>query len=153
MLFRFSFSIGSCCFWAHRDFNLTFEAFSFHFKCLFRRLLSLLEQDTPSRYCAAVPDPLAQYRAALDSSYQSHSLRPQSNEPHSPGLGQNRRSRSFGGDRVRKLAAVRRRSDARCQNHGLAPRDYTVLMRLALVRPRIPTWPRRYCPYAMPLPH
>src|SRR5262249_56525512 len=46
MLFRFFISSGVADFFADRSFKLTVEAFSFHFKCFFGRLLSLLEYST-----------------------------------------------------------------------------------------------------------
>jgi len=121
MLFRFSFSVGSCCFWADRDFNLTFEAFSFHFKCLFGRLPSALEHGTPSRYCVAVPDELPQYRAALDPSTDPvrFGRKIMSRSHHAWGrTGAVVVLEAIEQENLR--AAVPRRGDARYQNHGLA---------------------------------
>ena len=85
-------------------FKLTVEAFSFRFKCLFRGLRSPVEHGTSARYSIAVLDKLVQYRAGSDPPYQSRFLRPQSNVPLWPRLGQNKCGRSFGGDGARKLA-------------------------------------------------
>jgi hypothetical protein len=121
MLFRFLFSVGSCCFGPTEIFNLTFEAFSFHFKCLFGRLPRASEHGAPSRYCVAVPDELPQYCVALDPSTDPvrFGRKIMSRSLHAEGrTGAVVVLEAIEQENLR--VAVPRRGDARYQNRGLA---------------------------------
>jgi hypothetical protein len=65
ILFRFIVTFGIADFRADRNFHLTVEAFSFHFKCSNGSpdCLSTLPRD--ARYGVAVLDELVQYRSGL----------------------------------------------------------------------------------------
>jgi hypothetical protein len=84
MLFHFVISSGIADFWADRNFKLTIEAFSFHFKCLRGSIIHSATIQRSARYGGAVPDDLVQYRAGSDSPSRSRLLRQQSNVPLSP---------------------------------------------------------------------
>jgi len=102
MLFRFIISIGNANFWADTNPMSTAKAFPFHFKLLIGSAVVLRGRQFVVRYGAAVLEELVQYSPDYPGSCISLRLKTSALPSPRPTLQQH--DRSFGGDRVRRLA-------------------------------------------------